>query len=275
MKNSEIKEDIMNGLSFVLETPYVVNFRKPYSTITLLSFPFPPFTAIRGLIANAMGMGDLLNNRDAYNKDLNDLQISLKPLNLPDRFFDMALMKKLKPPADAKKRREVLEKVVKNNYDLSVPSKQEKLLYQKLCLPQNTSGPFVKEYISPVKCKIYLKSEQSLLNEILSVLMNPARPLYIGASDDFVIISECLPKDFKPDKSKFIDSVVRVDNETYPLNKKLILGRVPYRFVEYSTKKRRDYYREDLIIAAPKPAEKVELNREIDCFMADNEYIAF
>lgn len=275
MKNSEIKEDIMNGLSFVLETPYVVNFRKPYSTITLLSFPFPPFTAIRGLIANAMGMGDLLNNRDAYNKDLNDLQISLKPLNLPDRFFDMALMKKLKPPADAKKRREVLEKVVKSNYDLSVLSKQEKLLYQKLCLPQNTSGPFIKEYISPVKCKIYLKSEQSLLNEILSVLMNPARPLYIGASDDFVIISECESVNFEPTKNKYIDTIVRVDNEIYPLNKKLIVGRVPYKFVEYGTKKKRDYFREDWVFAAPKAGERVELNKEIDCFKAGYEYISF
>lgn len=275
MKNSETKEYVMNGLSFVIETLYVVNFRKPYSTITLLSFPFPPFTAIRGLIANAMGMGDLLSNRDAYNKDLNELQISLKPLNLPDRFFDMALMKKLKPPANAKKRREVLEKVGKSNYDLSVLSKQEKLLYQKLCLPQNTSGPFVKEYISPVKCKIYLKSEQTLLNEILSVLINPARPLYIGASDDFVIISECSPKDFKPDKSKFIDSVVRVDSETYPLDKKLIVGRVPYKFVEYGTKKKRDYFREDWVIAAPKAGERVELNKEINCFKSDNEYIAF
>jgi CRISPR-associated protein Cas5h len=265
----------MDGLSFILETAYIINFRKPYSTITLLSFPFPPFTAIRGLIANAMGMGDLSNNRDAYNKDLHDLQISLKPLNLPDRFFDMALMKKLKPPADAKKRREVLEKVEKNNYDLSVLNKQERILYQKLCLPQNTSAPFVKEYVSPVKCKIYLKGEQGMLKEISSVLLKPVRPLYIGASDDFVIISECSPKDFKPDKSKFIDSVVRVDSETYPLDKKLIVGRVPYKFVEYGTKKKRDYFREDWIIAAPKLGDRVELNSEIDCFMADNEYIAF
>jgi len=119
----------MNGLSFVLEIPYIVNFRKPYSTITLLSFPFPPFTTVRGLIASAMGMGDLSANRDAYNSDLNDIQISLKPLSSPDRFFDMALMKKLKSPADAKKRREVLEKVEKNNYDLSALNKQERILY--------------------------------------------------------------------------------------------------------------------------------------------------
>lgn len=265
----------MNGLSFVLETPYVVNFRKPYSTITLLSFPFPPFTAIRGLIANAMGMGDLSNNRDAYNKDLNNLQISLKPLNLPDRFFDMALMKKLKPPADAKKRREVLEKVEKSNYDLSVLNKQEKSLYQKLCLPQNTSGPFVKEYIYPLKCKIYLKWEQEKLEDISNALFDPARPLYIGASDDFVIISECLPVDLVPTKSNVIDSIVKVDNQIYPLNKKLIVGRVPYKFIEHGTKKKRDYYREDWIIAAPKPNERVELNKEIDCFKTENEYIAF
>ncbi len=265
----------MNGLSFIIETPYIVNFRKPYSTITLLSFPFPPFTTIRGLIANTLGMGDLLNNRDAYNKDLNELQISLKPLNVPSRFFDMALMKKLKPPADAKKRRVILEKVEKNNYDLSVLKKQEKSLYQKLCLPQNTSGPFVKEYIYPFKCKIYLKWEQERLEEISNVLINPARPLYIGASDDFVIISEFSPLNFESAKSKFIDSTVKVDNQIYPLNKKFIVGRVPFKFIEYGTKKKRDYYRDDCIIAVPSFGERVELNKEIDCFKAENEYIAF
>lgn len=265
----------MNGLSFVLETLYIINFRKPYSTITLLSFPFPPFTTIRGLIANAMGMGDLLNNRDKYNEDLNELAISLKPLNSPYRFLDMVLMKKLKQPADAKKRREVLEKVEKNNYDLSILNEQEKLLYQKLCLPQNTSGPFVKEYISPLKCKIYLKGDQTLLNEVSTALMSPVRPLYLGASDDFVILSECLPIDFEQIESKFIDSTIKVDKEIYPLNKKLIVGRVPYRFVEYGSKKKRDYYREDWIIAAPKVDERVELNKKIDCFRVNDEYIAF
>jgi len=265
----------MNGLNFILETPYIVNFRKPYSTITLLSFPFPPFTAIRGLIASAMGMGDLSSSRDAYNKDLNDLQISLKPLNLPDRCFDMALMKKLKPPGDAKKRREVLEKVEKSNYDLSALTKQEKLLYQKLCLPQNTSGPFVKEYITPIKCRIYLKADKELVADISTALINPARSLYIGASDDFVIISDCKPINFVSDKSKFIDSTVKVNNEIYPLNKKLIVGRIPYRFIEHGIKKERDYYREDWVIAAPKPGGRVELNKEMDCFKAENEYIAF
>lgn len=265
----------MNGLSFVLETPYLVNFRKPYSTITLLSFPFPPFTTIRGLIASAMGMGDLIGNRDAYNEDLNSIQISLKPLKLTERFFDMVLMKKLKSPSDAKKRKEVLEKVEKNNYDLSTLDKKEKSLYQKLCLPQNTSGPFVKEYISPVKCKIYLNCDNSLLSEISAALRNPIRPLYLGASDDFVIVSECVSIVFESQKSKFVDSTVKIDNETFPLDKKLIAGRIPYRFIEYGTKKKRDYYREDLIVAAPKVGERVELNKEIDCFKIEHEYIAF
>jgi CRISPR-associated protein Cas5h len=265
----------MDGLSFILETPYIVNFRKPYSTITLLSFPFPPFTTIRGLIANAMGMGDLSTNRDAYNEDLNDLQITLMPLGLPSRFFDVVLMKKLKPPADAKKRREVLEKIEKNNYDLTLLNKQEKVLYQKLCLPQSTSAPFVKEFITPIKCRIYLKAEKKLLEDISTVLINPVRPLYIGASDDFVIVSECSPVNLEPAKSKFIDSTVKVDNQIYPLNKKLIVGRIPYKFIEHGTKKERDYYREDWIIAAPNAEERVELNKEIDCFKAGNEYIAF
>ncbi|MGB9599779.1 MAG: CRISPR-associated protein Cas5 [Thermodesulfovibrionales bacterium] len=268
----------MNGLSFILETPYIVNFRKPYSTITLLSFPFPPFTTIRGLIASAMGMGDLATNRDAYNNDLNDLQISLKPLSSPDRFLDMVLMKKLKSPADAKKRREVLEKVARNNYDFAVLDKKERSLYERLCLPQSTSAPFVKEYVTPIKCKVYLKyqdQKRNSLEDIAEALINPARPLFIGSSDDFVIISDCKPVDFIPDKSKIIDSTVKVDSEIYPLNKKLIVGRIPYRFIEYGSKKKRDYYREDWIVAAPKAGERVELNKEIDCFKTENEYIAF
>lgn len=268
----------MNGISFVLETPYIVNFRKPYSTITLLSFPFPPFTTVRGLLASAMGMGDLSDNRDAYNNDLSDLMISLKPLSSPDRFLDMVLMKKLKSPADAKKRREVLEKVANNYYDLAVLDKKERSLYEKLCLPQTTSAPFVKEYVTPIKCKVYLtylEQKECLLENIADALTSPARPLYIGTSDDFAIISDCKPVDFVPDKSMFIDSTVRVDNETYPLNKKLIVGRIPYRFVEYGSKKKRDYYREDWIIAAPKAGERVKLNKKVECFKAENEYIAF
>lgn len=272
----------MNGLSFMLETPYVVNFRKPYSTITLLSFPFPPYTAIRGLIASAMGMGDLSANRDTYNSYLNDLLISLKPLTPPDRFLDMVLMKKLKSnlKAGSKKPNEntVVDKLKKNDWDLSKLDGKEIEIYRGLEYPRSTSAPFVKEYVIPIKCRVYLKCQEQKgfsTEDIADALENPARPLYVGASDDFVIISELSSKDFKPDKSRFIDSVVKVDNEIYPLNKKLIVGRVPYKFVEYGTKKKRDYFREDWVIASPKAGERVELNKEIDCFMADNEFISF
>lgn len=266
----------MNGLSFVLETPYIVNFRKPYSTITLLTFPFPPFTTIRGLIANAMGMGDLKDNRDNYNEDLSDLEISIKPLNSSCKFLDMVLMKKLKPPADAKKRKELLAKLKKSNNDLLALTKKENELYNRLCIPQSTSAPFIKEYVQPIRCKVYLRGERALLNEISTALMNPVRPLYIGASDDFVVIFECVQIDFESVMSKFIDSTVRVDGETYPLDKKLIVGRVPYRFIKYGLKNKRDYFREDIVIAAPSAGERVELNKEINCFKTgNNEYIAF
>jgi len=265
----------INGLTFIIETPYIVNFKKPYSTITLLSFSFPPFTTIRGLIANAMGMGDLQENRDTYNQELNGLLIAIKPLNIPDKFSDMVLMKKLKPPTDSKKKKEILNKMIKDNNDLSKLTKKEKILYQKFFIPHNTSSPFIKEYISPIKCRIYLKGDKNLINKINISLLNPSRPLYIGSSDDLVVISKCKPIIFIQQKSKIIDSTVKIDNEIYPLNKKLIVGRVPYRFIKYGTKKRRNYYREDWIIAVPKKDERLELNREINCFKIDNEFIAF
>jgi len=269
----------MDGISFILETPYIVNFRKPYSTITLLSFPFPPYTTVRGLIANAMGMGDLSVNRDAYNEDLSDLQISLKPLKSSERFFDMVLMKKLKSNLKMGKKKPnentVMTKLKKHGGDLSVLDNREMEIYKQLELPRPTSAPFVKEFITPIKCKIYLKAEKSLLEGIFNTLINPARPLYLGSSEDFVIISKCIQIKYEQAKSRFIDSIVKVNNEIYPVNRKLIVGRVPHKFIRYGTKKKRDYFREDWIIAAPNINERIELNKEMDCFKTNNEYIAF
>jgi len=47
----------MRGIIIRCEVLYFVTFRKPASTSLILTYPIPPFTTIRGMIANALGLG--------------------------------------------------------------------------------------------------------------------------------------------------------------------------------------------------------------------------
>jgi CRISPR-associated protein Cas5h len=256
----------MKCLIFRLETPYLVNFRKPFSTISILSYPFPPYTTIRGLLANALGL-----KVDDYSLQ-EKFEISLKPLSVAERTQDMVLMKKSKPPANAKKIKELIKKLDESG--LSELTDKEKKLYEQLKKPQSTSAPFVKEYITPIACYIYALGEEKDLNELKQALENPARPLYIGASDDFVVICDMKIVDAVETKSDEIDSIVRINGEVQPIDRKRIVGRIPYKFKAINVKKR-DYSREDVVVTAPEPNERLKLNNAIECYDVVGEYVAF
>ena len=270
----------MKCLRFKLETPYLVNFRRPFSTITILSYPFPPYTTIRGLLANALGLGDLQAARDDYNTELEDLKISLKPLNFPEQFQDMVLMKKLKSnlKGGSKKPNEqtVMKKLKESEWDLSILREEELLIYEGLKHPRSSSAPFVKEYITPIECLVYILGEENDILILKDAIENPKRPLYIGGSDDFVILSEMddKPIDVEEIESDELDSIVRINGEVEPIDKTRIIGRVPYRFNEID-KKKRDYAREDVVVAAPLPGKKLKLTKRIRCFKVAADNVAF
>lgn len=257
----------MKCLKFKLETPYLVNFRKPFSTITLLSYPFPPYTTIRGLLANALGL-----ERDDYN--LQDrFEISLKPLTTPERTQDIVLMKKLKSNLRSKEKT-IIKKLDDNKGDLSVLSSEESEIYEGLKYIRSTSAPFVKEFITPISCNIYILGEESEINDLKKAIENPFRPLYIGASDDFVIASDLKIVDATETKHVEIDSIIRINERTQPIDKKRIIGRVPYKFEAINVTKR-DYARQDVVVAAPKPNTKLSLNEPVRCFEIEGDYVAF
>ena len=262
----------MKCLRFRLETPYLVNFRKPFSTISILSYPFPPYTTIRGLLGNALGL-----KVDDYSLQ-EKFGISLKPLSVAERTQDMVLMKKLKSSlkGGSKKPNEqsVVKKLREHNWDLSLLSDEELAIYGGLKHPRSTSAPFVKEFITPIVCSIYVLGEEKDLNELKQALENPARPLYIGASDDFVVICDIKIVDAKKTKTDEVDSIVRINGELQPADKKRVVGRIPYKFETINVKKR-DYSREDVVVAAPEPNEKVKLNNAIECYDVEGEYVAF
>jgi CRISPR-associated protein Cas5h len=257
----------MNCLSFELETPYLVNFRKPFSTITILSYSFPPYTTIRGLLANSLGL-----ERDDYS--LQDrIKVSLKPLNSPGKSQNMVLMKKLKSHLN-KNEGYIIKKVENNKGDSSILNEEERIIFEGLKHIRSSSAPFIKEYLAPVLCKIFVLGEEKDIYELGKALEDPARPLYIGASDDFVVISNIKLFNAKEAKSDKIDSIVRLNDEVEPIDKRRIVGRVPYKFAAINIKKR-DYSREDAIVAAPKPGSKLELNEPVICYEIGDEHVAF
>ena len=257
----------MNCLSFELETPYLVNFRKPFSTITLLSYSFPPYTTIRGLLANSLGL-----ERDDYSLQ-DKFEISLKPLNEPGKSQNMVLMKKLKSNLN-KNEKDINKKVENNNGDSSILGDEERIIFERLKHIRSSSAPFIKEYITPMLCKIFVLGGENDMDELRQALEDPARPLYIGASDDFVIIRNMKIFNAKETKSDKIDSIIRLNDKVEPLDKRRIIGRVPYKFAAINIKKR-DYCREDAVVAAPKPGAKLEMNEPVICYEIGGEYVYF
>ena len=116
--------------------------------------------------------------------------------------------------------------------------------------------------------------EEKDLNELKQALENPARPLYVGASDDFVVICDIKIVDAKETRSDEIDSIVRINGEVQPVDKKRIVGRIPYKFKAINIG-RRDYSREDVVVTAPEQNERVKLNNAIECYDVEGEYVAF
>jgi len=162
----------MLGLKFRLEGLYFTTFRKPTSTSLIMSYSIPPYTTIRGLIANALGLKrDDLSVQDR-------IKIGIKPLSFSNRSREMAKMLKLKEDKRARR-----------------PT-------------QYVSSPMFKEFLVSPAYEIYIAGEDDKIDRVYNALLRPARPLYIGASDDLVDIEPSKPIEVNSINAKEISGVI-------------------------------------------------------------------
>lgn len=147
------------GISFVIDVPYFACFRKPVSTNLLQTYRVVPFTTVRGLIANALGY-------TRQNMSLQDkLKIGIQPVKIDRTNTEMCKILKLKG---------------KNEY---------KKVNERTMLLDFPSSPMFKDFLIQPCYKIYVASEENeLVEEIAEALTSPQRPLYIGQSDDMVVV---------------------------------------------------------------------------------------
>jgi CRISPR-associated protein Cas5h len=142
------------------EMPYFACFRKPTSTSLMLTYPVPPFTTVVGMIANALGVP-----RPAYFEGIAKLQellwLNLRPL-LPLSRPSREMAKILKLVGEVREQRQ----------PTSFPS-----------------SPMHKYFLVRPSFRFFVASEDGdVINEIVDVLRHPKRPLYLGQSDDMVVV---------------------------------------------------------------------------------------
>jgi CRISPR-associated protein Cas5h len=247
----------MLGFKFRLEGLYFATFRKSTSTSLILSYSIPPYTTIRGLIANALGM-----KRDDYT--IQDwVKIGIKPLNFSNRSRELAKILKL-ISRELKYRCKLCQK---EWVSTTTPSKCPQCDSSEFSEISNfkrvfPSAPMFKEFLISPTYDIYIAGENDKINCIHNALLQPDRPLYIGASDDLVDIELSNPIEVEEVNSKDISGILEGIYEN------CLVEKIPYKFI----KKGKDFSLEYKTVSIPQDSS-IGFNDEIKCFRFNNDKI--
>lgn len=237
----------MLGFKFRLEGLYFTTFRKSTSTSLILSYSIPPYTTIRGLIANALGM-----KRDDYS--IQDwIKIGIKPLNFSNRSRELAKILKL-----ISRELKFRCKLCQNEWvSTTTPSKCPQCGSSEFSEISNfkrvfSSAPMFKELLFSPAYEIFIAGENDKIECIYDALLQPNRPLYIGASDDLVDIELSNPMEIEEVNSKDISGILE------GIYEKCLVEKIPYKFI----KKGKEFSLEYKTVSIPQDSS-IGLNEEI------------
>lgn len=225
----------MKGLTFEIEGVYFVCFRKPTSTSTILTYPVPPFTTIRGFLANALGW-----DQDSYYRELRgdtrnllyDLRIGIEVVSYGDPNAELAKVLKLIPRT--------------SGYQRSFPS-----------------APMHREFLVKPRYCIYLAGEESVIEEIATALASSQRPLYLGQSDDMIDYTSPRMVEAEETKSNELDSIAE------GVHPDCDVLRLPRRFVPEGDGWSLEY----LLVSLPKDG-KLKAATQIECMRFEEKVVA-
>jgi len=149
----------MQGFVVDLEVPYFASFRRHNTTSVVLTYPVPPFTTLVGLMANALGV-HWADYEEVAQKLQASLLLNLRPLHLERPSRELAKLLKLVG--------------------------EEREARRPASFP---SSPIFRDFLVQPAYRAFVASkDRELVDEIVMALARPARPLYLGQSDDLVIV---------------------------------------------------------------------------------------
>jgi len=162
----------MLGLKLRVDCPYFTTFRRLVSTSTILTTIIPPYTTLRGMISNALGLPrDDLRVQEWF-------KIGIKPLNREfEKSRELAKILKLKGTG--------------KSYQRDFPS-----------------APMFREFLVDCAYEIFLVGEESRIRDVHSALLSPKRPLYLGGSDEMVDVDVSEPVKVEELEAEEVWSVV-------------------------------------------------------------------
>lgn len=222
----------MWGLRFSLEGLYFASFRRPASTSLVLTYSVPPFTTVRGVLSNALGLKrDDLTIQDWF-------KIGIKPVEINNKSRELAKYLKLIS-------REMKFECQKCGHEWAVQNKPKKCpecaAVDFIQIPNYKqkfpSAPLFKEFLTKPRYEVFLAGDKEKIERIHASLKHPARPLYIGGSDDLVDIEVEKPFEVSPETTSELSTLVEGIHEDSFVEK------IPYKFhqkgrkfsVEYKT----------------------------------------
>lgn len=278
--------DEMQVLKFDLVVPYWCSF-KQYGTMNIQqTYPFPPPPTIFGMIQNAMGKPQ--KEYKGYEK----LEFAIIIRNKGEKIDDYSNIMKgnrggtsrstLKDELSST-RKDLVKQLKKEGLNEDQINKKlkehEKKFWQE---KRKEFGAYVIEkkwmrtqvrrqkIVNPTYT-IFLKSEDTgeySIKNISNALLNPKRPLYLGESDDLVIIKiDSDIKEAKASQSSQIKSTIPGIHDNSEVVK------IPNMTRDYVVEKGRDVNKKypNIIVSIPK-GEKRETS---PCFNVDGENIVF
>lgn len=245
------------GLKAELDLPYFTSFRKPTSTSSLTTFIVPPFTTIRGLLSNALGL-----SRDNYSLQEKELKIGIEIKRRGNKNTELSKILKLIGRERAFKCRDcgniIRRTTKKKECDQCGGELKEIPNYKR----RFSSSPMYREFLTSPVYNIYLIGKQKLVEKLKRALKNPCRPLYLGNSENLVSIRTSEIQEVKKNETKYPDTVIE------GIHPNSIIEKMPYKF----HKKGRRYQLEAKTVSIPKSGY-IETEKPIDIFQLADKMI--
>lgn len=227
-------------LRFRLEVPFWCSFRDPTGINVHATFRLPPPTTLYGLVANALGLP-----QDDY-----DLRPRLRfaigiarPGELVETYSKIMKVREAKTPAEAAK-------------------------------PGNLyiSTAVIKQKLVRAVFKVHVLGESELLERVRAALADPARPLYLGESDDVVDVVNPAIVSATPTRSERFDCAVPGVHQPRRGEPSASVVNLPYHFTrrgksDWGIQRRLYTYRLD--------GGPLLLNGALDAHDVDGKHIVF
>ncbi len=240
----------VQAVRFALDCPFPVSFRYSVASTYGRSYRFPTPTVLKGLLENACGFPpDSLPFADKIALSLVVLSSNANPFESLDKVRIFSL----------------------NPYQ-AVKDQPHKIDFGNL-----GGATYVRQYLPPnQRYLVYVKSAHPNypVEELALRLRTPLRSLFLGQSDSLVAVEDVNTVSLVEGVSATIDSWVTVTSEVLPTDRKQIRGRIPLRFKRVLESNRRQYSREDILVAIGF-SEPVKFTQPITCLKDDNRSITF